>query len=320
MKFNFLLAMVMAASASTVGAAAFPEKPITVIVPFPAGSSSDLIPRMLAPLVSSSLGVPVIIENRAGANGSLGASSVARATADGYTILLATTGVMAINQWIYPKLAYVPERDFAPVINLASTPNVVVVRPGVPASSLKELAALAKSKPGQISYGSAGSGSTSHICGESFKQAAKVEVTHVPYKGPAPAVLDLLGGRISMMCDNLSNVLQYVNNGKLKAIALTASKRSPAAKDVPTSTEQGFPDVQAGIWYGLVAPARTPVEIVDRLNGEFARALRDPAVVTRLEGMGLSIIADQPQAFKAAIAEDASRMKKVVATAGIEAD
>jgi len=200
---------------SCAGAADFPDKPITIVVPFPAGSTSDTIPRMVGPLISKSLGVPVIIENRGGANGSIGAARVASSAADGYTLLLATTGVLAINQWIYDKPAYHPERDFAPITNAASTPNIIVVNPSVEASSLKELVSLAKAEPGKLTYASAGNGSTSHVCGETLKVIEGVDIVHVPYQGPAPAIQDVLGGRVSMICDNLSNVVQQVRSGTL---------------------------------------------------------------------------------------------------------
>jgi tripartite-type tricarboxylate transporter receptor subunit TctC len=320
MKFHFAFAAALSLLSVAASAAVFPDKPITIVAPFPAGSSSDLIPRMLAPLMSKSLGVPVIIDNRAGANGSLGAGVVARAPADGYTILLGTTGVLAINQWIYPKPQYLPERDFTAIINAAATPNLLVVPRNVEANTLKELIALAKAKPGTLSFASAGNGSTSHLCGEALKHETGMDMVHIPYKGPAPAAVDLLGGRVSMMCDNLSNVLQYVKTGQLKAIALTGTKRSPLLPNVPTTAEQGFPGVQAGIWYGFVAPAATPKETVDRLNAAFAQALRDPAIDARLESLGLTVIADKPEAFKHFIAQESARMKNVVAASGAKAE
>lgn len=320
MKRRLAFAAALSLLSLAASAAGFPDKTITIVAPFPAGSSSDLIPRMLAPLVSKQLGVPVVIDNRAGANGSLGASVVARANADGYTILLGTTGVLAINQWIYPNPTYLPERDFTPIINAAATPNLLVVPRSVPANNLKELIALAKAKPGSLSFASAGNGSTSHLCGEAIKHETGIDMVHVPYKGPAPAAVDLLGGRVTMMCDNLSNVLQYVKKGQLKAIALTGTKRSPALPEVPTAGEQGFPGVQAGIWYGFVAPAATPKETVDRLNAAFSQALHDPAVEARLDSLGLSVIADKPQAFKHFIAQESERMKGVVAASGAKAE
>jgi tripartite-type tricarboxylate transporter receptor subunit TctC len=319
MKRNFVFAAALSLL-SVAALAGFPEKQITIVTPFPAGSSSDLIPRLVAPLVSKSLGVPVIVENRAGANGSLGAAAVARAPADGHTILLGTTGVLAINQWIYAKPAYLPERDFTPIINAAATPNLLVVHPSVKAGTVKELVALAKAQPGKLTYASAGNGSTSHLCGEELQHYAGADIVHVPYKGPAPAAVDLIGGSVTMMCDNFSNVLQYVRAGKLKAIAVTGPKRSPLLPNVPTTAEAGYPDVQAGIWYGFVAPAGTPKEAVDKLNAAIGQALRNPAVKAQLDSLGLDIVADKPEEFKTFIARESTRMKKVVAVSGATAD
>lgn len=305
-------AALLAAWAAPAGAAEYPDKPISIVVPFPAGSTSDLIPRLLAPLLSKSLGVPVVIENRPGANGSLGAVRVASASADGYTLLLATTGVLAINQWIYAKPQYDPAKDFAPITNAASTPNMLVVNASVPASSLAELIALAKSQPGGLSFASAGNGSTSHICGEALKVLTGIDIVHVPYQGPAPALQDLLGSRVSMICDNLSNVVQYVREGQLKPIVVTAKTPSAQLPNVPTSQQAGMPDLEAGIWYGFLAPAATPPAIIKKLNSAFVEALRDETVVSRLKGLGMTVIGNSPDAFKAFIGEESARMEKVV--------
>lgn len=308
-----LAALAFALALTPAMAADYPDKPITIIVPFPAGSSSDMIPRLIGPTLSKSLnGVPVIIENKPGANGSLGAQRVAGAAPDGYTILMATTGVLAINQWIYAKPLYAPEKDFAPIVNAAATPNMIVVHPDVKASNLQELIALAKAQPGALSFASAGNGSTSHICGEALKVLAGVNIMHVPYQGPAPALQDLLGGRVSMICDNFSNVVEYVRTGKLKAIAVTADARAPQLPEVPSSAEAGLPELQAGIWYGFVAPAATPKDIVEKLNKAFVDALRDPVITSRLQGVGLSVVADTPDAFKAFIAKESARMENIV--------
>jgi len=263
--------------------------------------------------VSKSLnGVPVIIENKPGANGSLGAVRVAGAAADGYTILMATTGVLAINQWIYAKPLYSPEKDFTPIVNAAATPNMIVVNPDVKASTLKEFVALAKAEPGTLSFASAGNGSTSHICGEALKVLAGINIMHIPYQGPAPALQDVLGGRVSMICDNFSNVVEQVRSGKLKALAVTAKTRNDQLPDVPSAAEAGYPDLEAGIWYGFVAPAATPKNIVEKLNKAFVDALHDPTVISRLKGVGLSVVGDKPDEFKAFIAKESARMENIV--------
>lgn len=290
----------------------YPDRPIVLVVPFPAGSSSDTIPRMLAPLISKSLGGSVVIENRAGANGSLGATRVANSPADGYTLLLATTGVLAINQWIYASPQYAPEKDFAPIVNIASTPNIIVVNPTVKANTLQELIAEAKAKPGTLTFASAGNGSTSHICGEALKVMGGVDLIHVPYQGPAPAIQDVLGGRVSMICDNLSNVVPYVNSNHLKAIVVTAGEPNAQLPQVPTSKQAGLPDLEAGIWYGMVAPAATPRDIIEKLNKATVEALQDPTVKERLNTLGLTVIGDTPDHFKAFIAQESARMENVV--------
>jgi tripartite-type tricarboxylate transporter receptor subunit TctC len=320
MKLSKIIAGIATIAVCALGPSAtladYPERNITIVVPFPAGSTSDLIPRLLGPIVAKSLGTSVVIENQPGANGSVGAARVAKAEPDGYTLLTVTTGVVAINQWIYAKPLYSPERDFAPIVNAASTPNILVVNPSVKASTLEELFALAKAKPSSLSFASAGFGSTSHLCGETLKVVGKVDFVHVPYQGPAPAIQDVLGDRVSMICDNLSNVVQYVKSGTLKAIAVTAKERSAQLPNVPTSKEAGYPAVEAGIWYGIVAPAGTPKEIVEKLNDAFVQTLRDPAVASRLEGLGMKIIGDEPDAFTRFIAEESARMKHIVTQSG----
>lgn len=311
---NIILASVGLVSAFAVSPAfaEYPDRPITIVVPFPAGSTSDMIPRLLGPLLTKSLGVPVIIENRAGANGSIGASRAATSAPDGYTLLMATTGIFAINQWIYAKPLYSPEKDFIPLVNAASTANMIVVNPSVKASTLSELVALAKAEPGKLTFASAGNGSTSHICGEALKVISGIDIVHVPYQGPAPALQDLLGDRVSMICDNFSNVVQQVKAGQLKAIVVTAKARNAQLPNVPSSPDAGMPELDAGISYGFMAIAGTPPAIIEKLNTAFVAALRDPTVVSRLEGVGLTVVADKPDEFKAFIASEAARMEKIV--------
>lgn len=298
----------------------FPTRAITLVCPFPPGSTSDLIPRAVAPLLSEAMGVPVIVENRPGAAGSIGAAYVAKTKPDGHTVLMAPTGVLAINQWLYKGLPYNPEKDFVPVTNAATTPNLWVVHPSVPARNLKELIALAKTKPNLLSFASAGNGTTSHMCGELFKVSAGVNIVHVPYKGPAPANVDLLAGQVPLMCDNLSNVIPYVRSGRLRAIALTSQTRHPQAPEIPTAHESGLPGFEASVWYSFVAPAGTPKTAIDRLNAEFAKALRSPAVAERLQGLGLTIVADSPEDFGKFIARESAKWRKVVQVSGARID
>jgi tripartite-type tricarboxylate transporter receptor subunit TctC len=293
-------------------AAGFPERTITIVVPYPPGSTADTIPRLVGPLMSNALGVSVVIENRGGANGSIGAVRVASSPADGYTILLATTGMLAINQWIYEKPTYNPEKDFAPITNGASTPNILVVNPSIKASSLKELVALAKAEPGKLTFASAGNGSTSHLCGEMLKVLEGIDAVHIPYLGAAPALQAVVGGQVSMMCDNLSNVVQQVHSGALRPIVVTAVEPSKQLPDVPTSPQAGSPDLLAGNWYGFVAPSATPKDVIEKLNKSIVEALRDPTVSARLENLGLTVIADKPDEFGAVIAKESARMEGIV--------
>lgn len=290
---------------------------ILITIPFPPGSTSDLIPRLIAPVMSKSIGNTIISENKPGANGSIGAIKVAKSTADGSALLLVTTGVLAINPWIYPKLGYSPEKDFEPVINIASTPNVLVINPKINANNIRELVALSKSSPGTLTFASAGNGSTSHLCGESLKRYSGIDMTHIPYQGPAPAIQDVLGGQVSMICDNFSNVIQHIRAGRLKALFIASKERHPQASDIPSSSDVGLPDVEAGIWYGIVAPSGTPKSVVALLNAELSKALKDSAVKTRLESLGLKIIADKPQEFTAQISRDSIRFQKDVKLSGI---
>src|SRR3954468_16677074 len=313
--FAFALALPLTAPAQD-----FPSRPMTIVVPFPPGSTSDLLPRALAPHLSQSLGVPVIVENRPGAGGNLGAALVAKGEASGHTVLMAPSAVLATNQWLYKEPGYDPQKDLAPVINAAATPNMWVAHPGVPVKTIADVIATAKAKPGALSFASGGNGTTGHLCGELLKSTARVDIVHVPYKGPAPALQDVLAGRVPLMCDNFSNVISHVRSGKLRAIALTAIRRHPQAPEVPTAAESGLPGFEINVWYGFAAPAATPRPVVQKLNAEIARALRTPAVAERLEGLGLSIVADSPEAFARFVAAESEKMHKLVQASGARVD
>ena len=298
----------------------FPSRQITIVVPYPPGSTSDLLPRAIAPLLSQSMGVPVIVENRPGAGGNVGAALVAKGDATGHTVLMAPSAILATNQWLYKEIQYDPQRDFTPVTNGASTPNMMVVHPSLNVSSLQELLAAAKSKPGSLTFASGGSGTTSHLCGELLKTTAKVDLVHVPYKGPAPAAQDLLAGRVSLMCDNFSNVISHVRSGRLKAIALTAPSRHPQAQDVPTAHEAGLPGFEIGVWYGFAVPAATPRAAVQRLNTEIVRALRSLTLSERLDSLGLTVVGDSPEDFARFVAAESAKMRKLVQDSGARVD
>jgi tripartite-type tricarboxylate transporter receptor subunit TctC len=301
-------------------AQAFPARQISILVPYPPGSSSDLIPRALAPVLSQSLGVPVIVENRPGAGGNVGAALVARGDASGHQVLMAPSAILATNQWLYKEPGYDPRKDFAPVINAATTPNMWVAHPDAPVKTIGDLLAQARAKPGALSFASGGNGTTGHLCGELLKTTAKVDMLHVPYKGPAPALQDVIAGRVPLMCDNFSNVITHVRSGRLKAIALTAMQRHPQAPEVPTAHESGLPGFEVGVWYGFAVPAATPAPVVQKLNAEIAKALRDPKVAERMAQLGLAVVADSPEQFARFVDAESEKMRKLVQASGARVD
>ena len=298
----------------------FPSRPITFVVPYPPGSSSDLIPRAIAPLMSQSLGVPVVVENRPGAGGNIGAAYVAKGDASGHTVLMAPSAILATNQWLYKEMPFEPQKDLAPVINAATTPNMMVVHPSVAANNLQELIALARAKPGSMSFASGGSGTTSHLCGELLKTSAHIDLLHVPYKGPAPALQDVLAGRVPLICDNLSNVISHVRSGRLRPIALTALSRHPQAPDVPTAAESGLPGFEVNVWYGFAVPSAVPKAVIGTLNAEIAKALRNATTKERLDALGLTVVADSPEEFARFVAEESAKMRALVQASGARVD
>lgn len=298
----------------------FPARQISVVVPYPPGSSSDLIPRALAPHLSQSMGVPVIVENRPGAGGNVGAALVAKGDASGHTLLMAPSAILATNQWLYKQLGYDPQKDFTPVINAATTPNMWVAHPDAPVKTIGDVIKAARSKPGALAFASGGNGTTGHLCGELLKTTAKIDMLHVPYKGPAPALQDVLAGRVPLMCDNFSNVIPHVRSGRLKAVAVTDMKRHPQASDVPTAHESGLPGFEIGVWYGFAVHSGTPRAVVERLNAELAKALRNPQVAERLGQLGLAIVADTPEQFARFVAAESEKMRKLVEASGARVD
>jgi tripartite-type tricarboxylate transporter receptor subunit TctC len=298
----------------------FPARQISIMVPYPPGSSSDLIPRAIAPLMSQSMGVPVIVENRPGAGGNVGAALVAKGDASGHAVLMAPSAILATNQWLYKELNYDPQKDFTPVINAATTPNMWVAHPDAPVKTIADVVAQAKSKPGALAFASGGNGTTGHLCGELLKSTAKVDLLHVPYKGPAPALQDVIAGRVPLMCDNFSNVISHVRSGRLKAVALTAMKRHPQAPEVPTADESGLAGFEVGVWYGFAVPAATPRPVVQKLNTEIGRALREPKVAERLQQLGLAVVADSPEDFARFVAAESEKMRKLVKESGARVD
>ncbi|MBW8905754.1 MAG: tripartite tricarboxylate transporter substrate binding protein [Betaproteobacteria bacterium] len=304
----------------STGAQSFPSRQITIVVPYSPGSTSDLLPRAIAPHLSQSLGVPVIVENRPGAGGNLGASLVAKGETSGHTVLMAPSAVLATNQWLYKEPGYDPQKDLTPVIDAATTPNMWVAHPDVSVKTIGDVIAAAKAKPGALSFASGGNGTTGHLCGELLKTTAKVDMVHVPYKGPAPALQDVLAGRVPLMCDNFSNIISHVRSGKLRPIALTALKRHPQAPEVPTADESGLPGFEINVWYGFAVPAATPKAVVQKLNAELAQALHVPAVAERLQSLGLTIVADKPEEFARFVAAESEKMRRLVQASGAKVD
>lgn len=317
----FAVAMTAFSTVAFAQDKAFPaHHPVTIVVPFPPGSTADLLPRVLTPVLSQSMGVPVIVDNRPGASGSIGAGFVAKAEPSGHTLLMAPTVVLAVNPWLYKDLPYDPEKDFAPITNAAGTPNVWVANPEFSAKSIQDLVALAKAKPGTIGYASGGSGTSMHFCGAALKSAAGVDLVHIPYKGPGPALKDVVAGQVPVMCDNLSNVLPQVRAGRLRALAITAKTRNPLLPDVPTAAEAGLKDYEFGVWYSFVAPAKTPKPVIARLNAEIVRALHAPEVATRLGDLGLVIVADSPEHFGSFVSAESAAAHRFVQAYGVKVE
>jgi len=312
-----VLAFVLALVASPVFAQPYPSKPIRFIVSFPPGGSSDLIVRAIAPRMGERLGQPVLVENRPGAGGMIGVDAVAKAPPDGYTIGLAAAGALSSNISLYPSMPYHPEKDLAPVSMLAMIPFFLVAHPSQ-ASSLKELIETARAKPGALSYGYGGNGSTMHLAGELFNMMAKVKVQGVPYKGSGPVAADVLGGQVPLGVVDVPSAIANVRAGKLRALAVTAKRRISAAPDVPTFEEAGLPGYEAVGWFGTVAPAGTPSEIIRRLNLEIKTALSVPDIRERALAAGAEPFTDSPEEFAAFIREETRKWAEVIKAAGVK--
>jgi tripartite-type tricarboxylate transporter receptor subunit TctC len=283
---SLLLAGLLAAAfAPAAGAETYPDKPVRIIVPFPPGAGVDIVTRLVAARLSESMGKPFVIENRSGMAGNLGAESVARATADGYTLLAAPSSIAA-SESLYQKLSFSLVRDFEPVAMMASVPFLLVVSPTLPVKNVQELIALAKARPDELTYASTGNGSSPHLTTEMFKLQAHVELRHVPYRGTGPAIIDLLAGRVDMMFGNMLSVLPSATAGQLRGIAVSSGEPSPAAPDYPTVASQGLPAFESATWFALLAPAKTPPAILDRLNAEIAKVLAIPEVKRDLLAQG----------------------------------
>ena len=313
-------ALTLSAPLAQAQAPSFPKQPVTLVVPFPAGGPTDGMARVLAQKLGDKLGQQVVVDNRGGAGGSIAAEYVAKAPADGYTLFFGTTGTMAINPSLYKKLRYDPLKDFAPVSLMATTMNVLVLNPHVPAHSLGDLIKLAKAKPGEVTYGSAGNGSSNHLSGELFRSAAGIQISHIPYKGSAPALIDLLGGRLTMMFDTIAQQTQNISSGKVRAIAVTGPKRSPLLPDVPTAQEAGLKNFDVTIWFGVLAPAGTPAPVVERLNRAIVAVMSTDEMKKRMQADGAEAKATSPAEFAALIRSDLAKWTPVVKGSGATVD
>ena len=298
----------------------YPTKPIRFVVPYPAGGPLDTVARLLGQKVSERVKQPVIVDNKPGAGGNIGADAVAKSAPDGYTILMGAVATHAINPTLYASIPYDPVKDFIPVTQVASTPNVLVVNPSVPANNVREFIAYAKANPGKLNFGSGSTGSAGHLAGELFKTMAGVEMTHVPYKGAAPAMNDLVGGRIQLMFDNLASSLGQVRAGRVKALAVTTAKRTALAPELPTIAESGLPGFDISTWFGIFVAAGTPRDIVDRLHADFTRALAAPEVRERMLSLGAEPVGNRPEEFAAYIRGEADKYARVIKASGAKAD
>lgn len=301
-------------------APAYPRGPVTLVVPFPAGGPTDAMARVLALKLGERLGQQVVVDNKGGAGGSIAAEAVARAAPDGQTLFFGTTGTMAINPSLYSKLRYDPVKDFAPVSLMATTMNVLVVNPEVPAKNLGELVKMAKAKPNTVSYGSAGNGSSNHLSGELLRSSAAVQITHVPYKGSAPALVDLLGGRLTMMFDTVAQQTGNIAAGKVRALAVTGARRSPLLPDVPTAQEAGLKDFDVTIWFGVLAPAGTPAPVIERLNREIVAVMSTEEMKKKMQADGAEAKPTSAAEFAALIKHDMAKWGPVVKASGATLD
>jgi tripartite-type tricarboxylate transporter receptor subunit TctC len=316
-----LLSAAVLAVAPCAQADSFPDKPVMLVVPFPPGGPTDAMARTIAAEMKDRLGQPVVVENRAGAGGNIGAEYVARAAADGQTLLFGTSGPLAINASLYRKSGYDPIKSFAPVIQVGHLPNILVVHPSVPAQNVKELVAYAKANPGKLSYASSGNGASSHLAGVLFNEKAGTDIQHIPYKGTGPALNDLLGGQVGMSFTDVLTALPYVKTGKLRALGIATAQRSQALPDLPTIAEQGVPGYDVSVFFGIVAPAGTPADRIAKLNKAFVEVLASPKVKELFATQGLESAPDHtPAQLAKFIAAQKAAWAAVVRQSGAQLD
>src|SRR5688572_19888523 len=314
----FLLAAVLATAIPAAAQDTYPSKPVRIVVPYPAGGVADLLPRTVGAKLAEKWKQPVVVENKPGASGNIGMAEGARAEADGYTMVLAPTGNLTVNQFLFKELPFDVQKDFTPVTVLATSPNVLVVHPSVPVKTFKELIAYARANPGKLNFSSPGSGSGAHLAGELLNVEAGIKSVHVPYKGMAPAVSDLVGGQVQMMFAGISTALPHIRAGRLVPLAIASPQRSAQLPDVPTVAESGFPGFDVTSWYGIVVRTGTPPAIVKKLHADMAEALAAPDVKEKLAGLGLDPLGNTPEEFARLIAAESRKWSEIVRKADIK--
>jgi len=314
------LAAILLLAAGAAAAQSWPSKPLKIIVPYPAGGTSDILARAIGPGLTAALGQPVVIENKPGATGNVGADFVAKSAADGYTLLLADIGSLAISPSVFTSLPFEPVKDFAPVIMVAYSPHLLVVHPSVPAKDAKELIALAKARPDSFNFAVSGIGGANHLAGIDFAQRAGIKWTYVPYKGGSQALTDMVGGQSNVMFNGMLATYPFVKDGKLKALAISSAKRFAAAPEIPTVAESGMPGFETGSWQGIVAPAGTPPEVVARLHATVTAILATPEMKERLDKAGAEVRPMSPAQFGGFIRDERDRWAKVVKESGAKFD
>ena len=317
---SVLAALVLGSLAGQAAHAGFPDRGVKIVVPFPAGGSNDVVARLLGARLSELWGQPVVIDNRGGGGGNIGAEAVARSSADGYTLLLTAPGPLVVNQSLYSKLSFNPEQDFTPIALIASVPIVLAVNPGVKAATVSELIALAKASPGKLNFGSSGLGSTNHLAGELLKARAGIDIVHVPYRGAAPAMNDLIAGEIPMMFDNMPAVRPQVKGGTIRALAVAGAARSPLFPELPTMVEAGVPNFEASSWFGLVAPARMSPDVTKVLIETVGKVMKEPDMAKRLAEVGAEPGTLSGDAFGAFLRSEVDKWGQVVKTAGAKVE
>ena len=298
----------------------YPNRAVTLVVAFTPGGPSDVLARIVGKKLEELLGQPFVIENRPGAGGNIAAETVAHANGDGYTLLMGNNSILATNESLYKHLNYSPQKDFIPITLIGTQANILVVNPNVPAHSLKELVALAKAQPGKINFASSGYGAAAHLAGELFKAEAHVNIVHVPYKGAAPALQDVIAGHVQMMFATAASVVGHINNGKVRALAVTTLKRTQILPGLPTVDEAGLKGFEASTWHGLVAPAGTPPQVIATLHAAAIKALQDPGVQASLGRLGVDIVGDTPEQFRAYIKAEIPKWTAIVKASGASVD